>query len=185
MTRFYTGTGDDGYTSLLGGGRVPKYDPRPEAYGTVDEASAALGLARALARSPEAKQVIEHVQRDLYGLMAELAARPEHAERFRKVGEAQVAWLEAQIDAFAGKVTLPREFILGGDTLAGGSFDLARTVVRRAERQVARLLHEGHLENHHLLAYLNRLSSLCYVLVLWENMQAGVERPSTAKQTGP
>lgn len=184
MTRFYGGTGDDGYTGLLGGGRVPKYDPRPEAYGAVDEASAALGLARALARSPEARRVTEQVQRHLYGLMAELAALPEHAARFRAVGADEVAWLEGQIDALAEKVTLPKEFILGGDSLAGGAYDLARTVVRRAERHVARLLHEGQLENPHLLAYLNRLSSLCYVLVLWENAQAGVDRPTTAKQDG-
>src|SRR5512146_2767191 len=100
----YTRGGDEGYTGLLGEGRVAKEDLRLEALGSVDEAGAALGLARAHARSPEGPALLLHIQRDLYGLMAELAAPPENAERFRTIDAQKVAWLEAQVDALS-KVT--------------------------------------------------------------------------------
>lgn len=185
MSNFYTGRGDDGTTSLLGDARVPKFDPRPEAYGHVDEASAALGLARSLAVDEASGRTATQVQRDLYHLMAEVAATPENAERFRKIDAARVAWLEDRIEYFGERVALPKEFVISGDTRAGAAFDLARTVVRRAERKVAALLHGGELENEALLAYLNRLSSLCFVLALWENVQGGVDQPSLAKGPGP
>jgi cob(I)alamin adenosyltransferase len=181
MSPFYTRDGDDGYTGLLGEGRVPKYHQRTQAYGSVDEASAALGLARSLAQSEGTRGVLLTVQRDLSQLMSELASTPETAERFRAIDASRVEWLEGQIDAFGQKVDPPDEFVLGGDTLAGSSLDLARTVVRRAERFVTRLQHEGELANPHLVQYLNRLSSLCFVLMLWENQEAGFKRPSLAK----
>ena len=96
---FYTRGGDDGTTGLLGPGRVGKEDIRIEAVGAVDEAGAALGLARASSRIPEAAAMILQVQRDLYGMMAELAATPENAGRFRTIDAARVSWLEAQVDA--------------------------------------------------------------------------------------
>jgi cob(I)alamin adenosyltransferase len=181
MAPFYTRSGDDGTTGILGEGRVPKYHPRPEACGTVDEASAALGLARALARSSETAEAILQIQRDLYHLMSEIAAEPKAADRFRLLGPDRVEWLEDRIDDFAQRVELPDGFILPGDAPAGAALDLARTVVRRAERLVVRLAHQGTLDNPVLLRYLNRLSSLCFVLELWENRQAGGERPSLAK----
>ncbi len=170
---FYTKTGDDGYTGLLGAGRVPKYHPRPTACGTLDEATAALGVARAFARAPRTAEIVTRVQRDLYGLMAEVAATPDNAERFRSIGPSRVAWLEEQTDALAAAVPMPTEFILPGDSQAGAFFSLARAIVRRAEREVARLLHHGDLENTALLHYLNRLSSLCFALELLENRAAG------------
>lgn len=181
MAKFFTGAGDDGYTGLLGDQRVPKHSARPEAYGSVDEASAALGVARSMTGSEDIAQVVAEVQRDLYKLMAELAAIPEQAERFRQVDHTRVAWLEAQVERFGELVDLPREFVIGGDSRAGGFFDLARTLVRRAERSVAALMHAGQLENDELVRYLNRLSSLCFVLELYENQLAGVDRPSLAK----
>jgi cob(I)alamin adenosyltransferase len=186
---FYTRTGDDGYSGLLGEGRVPKEDPRLEAVGAVDEANAALGVARALCQAPESADLLLQVQRDLYGLMAELAATPENAARFRVVNAERVAWLETQVDAVTAQVEVPKEFIVPGDTAEGAFLDLARTVVRRAERRVAELVHGG-LENHELqnselqnselqnselLRYLNRLSSLCFVLELREHALA-IER---------
>jgi cob(I)alamin adenosyltransferase len=177
----YTRKGDDGYTSLLGEGRVPKYHPRPTAYGCVDEASAALGLARAMARSKETQEVVRVVQKDLYHIMAEIAATPENSERFQVIDAERVEWLEFQIDSFEKKVAMPRAFILSGDTPAEAALDLARTVIRRAEREVARLHHDGELKNPHLLRYLNRLSSLCFVLSIWENRKAGFEGPSLVK----
>lgn len=184
MPPFYTRQGDDGYTGLLGAGRVPKYDPRPEAYGSIDEASAALAVARSLARSKDTQATLVAVQRDLYHLMAEVAAAPEQAERFRKIDHARVQWLEAKTEHFAARVEVAKEFIVFGDAQAGAALDLARTIVRRAERRVAWLAHHGELSNPDLLRYLNRLSSLCFVLALWEDRQAGTAGPRLAKDGG-
>lgn len=182
---FFTGSGDDGFTGLLGEGRVPKYDPRPDTYGTLDETSSALGLARALAPSSQLKDVVVTLQRDLYHMMAEVAATPDQADKFRRIDQARIDWLEDQIAEFETGIEMPDEFVLPGDTLAGAAFDLARTVVRRAERLVARLVHADQLDNDLLLVYLNRLSSLCFVLALYANQEAGVSRPSLAKGQTP
>lgn len=181
MKSFYTGQGDDGYTQLLGKGRVPKHHPRPEAYGTLDEASAALGLSRALANSAETKEVVARIQRELSALMAEVAAIPEEAASFRVIAEEHVDWLEEQTGSFQERVAMPAGFVIGGDSIGGAALDYARTVVRRAERRVAELLHREELENEQLLRYLNRLSSLCFVLALWENQASGVQAPSLVK----
>ena len=182
MKRFYTTIGDDGYTGLLGEGRVPKYDPRTEAFGTIDEASAALGLARSFCHAEAASELLITVQRDLYRMMAEVAATPETVERFRGVDAARVEWLEVQIDNLSEKVDMPHEFILSGDTQSGAVLALARTIVRRAERNVAYLLHNHLLDNPEILRYLNRLSSLCFILELVENKAAGLANTTLAKQ---
>jgi cob(I)alamin adenosyltransferase len=181
MARFYTRIGDDGYTGVLGEGRIPKYHPVTEAVGAVDEATAALGLARASCRSAGSPDLLLAIQRDLYHLMSEVSATPENAARFRFIDSTRVAWLEAQVDDLTARITLPKEFIVPGDTPSGAALALARTIVRRAERQVARLYHEFGLENLDLLRYLNRLSSLCFVLELYENQTAGIDRPTLAK----
>ena len=181
MTKFYTQTGDDGYTGLLGEGRLAKHAPRIEAIGALDEATAALGMARAACQLPQTAELILTVQRDLYQLMAEVAATPENAARFRQISAERVAWLEEQTDAISARVPLPREFILPGDSLPGASLALARTIVRRAERRVAGLIHTGELENRQLLRYLNRLSSLCFILELQENQAAGNPSPTLAR----
>jgi cob(I)alamin adenosyltransferase len=173
MSPFYTRTGDDGQTGLLGEGRLPKYHPRIETLGTLDEASAAIGLARALASQPETKALLVDIQRDLYALMAEVAAPPENAARFRTLGRARLEWLESQTDALEAHLSLPGEFILPGDSLPGAVFSLARTIVRRAERRLAELVDKGEVSNDVLLPYLNRLSSLCFLLELSENQSAG------------
>ena len=189
MPDYFGGTGDDGYTGLLGDRRAPKSDPRPEAYGAVDEASAAIGLARAQSTSEDVQEVLIEVQRDLYHIMSEVAAEPEIAERFRVVSQERVDWLERQIERFGAEVEMPKEFVLGGDTGPAAAFDFARTVVRRAERAVVRLefeVRQEHsseegFENPHLFAYLNRLSSLCFVLALWEVQNGGDGSPTLAK----
>lgn len=173
MSPFYTRRGDDGTTGLLGEGRLPKHHPRMEALGALDEASAALGLARSLAGSPQTAEVLIAAQRDLYALMAETAASPENAQRFRTLDRSRLDWLESQADALEARVSLPGEFILPGDSPGGAALALARTIVRRAERQVAALLDRGELSNQLLLQYLNRLSSLCFALELAENQAAG------------
>jgi len=181
MASFYTRAGDDGYTGILGEGRIPKYHPVTEAIGAIDEASAALGLARATSQVEATAGILRAIQRDLYHLMAEVAATPENAPRFRKIDAERLSWLESVPDQISGQVELPRDFILPGDSTAGAALALARTVVRRAERRVARLYVEGGLENPYLLRYLNRLSSLCFVLELSENRAGGQAAPSLAK----
>ena len=170
---FYTRTGDDGTTGLLGEGRVSKWHPRIEALGALDESTATLGWARAQARDPRCGPLLLEAQRDLYKLMAEVAATPEQANRFHFIDAARVAWIESQIDALSATVTMPREFILPGDTAAGAALSLARAVIRRAERRVVELFEAHELSNPELLRYLNRLSSLCFVLELVENAAAG------------
>jgi cob(I)alamin adenosyltransferase len=170
---FYTSKGDDGTTNLLGEGRVAKYHARIEAVGTLDEATAALGLARAQCRDPHTSEALLEAQRDLYKLMAEVAATPENAQKFRSIDAARVTWLEEQTDALSKLVEMPKEFILPGDSAAGAALSLARAIVRRAERRVVELFDAQELTNPELQRYLNRLSSLCFVLELLENKTAG------------
>ncbi|GAB4431853.1 MAG: cob(I)yrinic acid a,c-diamide adenosyltransferase [Anaerolineales bacterium] len=178
---FYTRTGDKGKTGLLGKERVPKHHPRIEALGALDEASAALGLARASCKAPQTPPILRAAQRDLYKLMAEVAATPENADQFESIDAARVKWLEAQTDEISALVALPKAFILPGDTPSGAALSLARAIVRRAERRVTELFEVGEIKNKELLRYINRLSSLCFVLELLENQSAGQET-SLAKE---
>ncbi len=169
---YFTRQGDDGTTGWLGSGRIPKDDPRIEALGTLDESSAALGLARAAARDPRSASTILEAQRDLYRMMAEIAAPPENAEGFR-FDPGRVAWLEQQIETLGRGISMPGEFIVPGDSPAEAAFALARTVVRRAERRLVALSDAHLVRNPALNEYLNRLSSLLFVLELIENQAAG------------
>jgi cob(I)alamin adenosyltransferase len=175
MSPLYTRRGDDGTTGVLGEGRLPKYHPRLETLGALDEASAALGLARALCPDAQATGILVEVQRDLYALMSEVSATPENAQRFRTLGLPRLEWLESRVEMLEQQVRLPEEFILPGDSLPGAALSLARTLVRRAERRVAELLDKGDLQNPFLLRYLNRLSSLCFALEIFENQSTGKE----------
>ena len=174
MAKVTTGTGDTGYTSLLGDQRVPKYDPRPDAFGTVDEATSALGLARALTPNTRARQVILEMQRELYLLMAELATPPENqaAVGIRLAAE-QVSRLEAVEASLKEDVEIPNKFVVPGDSPDGAALDVARTVIRRAERMVARLYHEGVVTNGELVRYLNRLSDVVFVLARYLEAKGG------------
>ncbi len=172
---FYTAKGDDGTTGLLGEGRVPKYHARMEALGALDEASAALGLARASVSAPQTAPILLEAQRDLYKLMAEVAATPENEARFHFIDAERVRWLETQTDTLSQVVKMPNEFILPGDTPGGAALSLARAIIRRAERRVVLLFDEGQIHNPDLQRYLNRLSSLCFVLELLENQISGKE----------
>ncbi len=171
MTKVFSGRGDDGTTGLLGETRVPKYHPKPEAYGTVDEASAALGLARAMTNSKEVASVTKKIQKDLYHIMAEVAATQQHRKKFQKINADSVKWLEDQITHYSQAIMISKEFEIFGESGSGAAFNLARTVVRRAERLVAKLHLEGDKEYGAILQYLNRLSSLCFVLALWETQK--------------
>lgn len=182
MPSFYTRKGDEGYTDLLGG-RVPKYHDRPETYGTLDEATSVIGYARAIALSERTRTLLVDVQRDLYLMMAELAFAPELRQGKYHVTAEQVARVERATDALTEDVPLPPHFILPGDSASGAMLDVARTVVRRAERLAVKLAHDGELENEQVLAYLNRLSSLLFILGRFEDRAAGVT-PTKAKREG-
>jgi cob(I)alamin adenosyltransferase len=179
---FYTGRGDDGLTGLLGPDRVPKYDLRPEAYGAVDEAQAALGLARTAGCAPRTAEILLAVERVLYRLMSELAAAGDSDSPFAgAITAAEVDQLEAWIGEAEVRVELPREFVVPGDSAAGAALHLARTVVRRAERAAVHLAHEGLLANRQAVRYLNRLSSLLFVLAALEDRAATGSAPTLAK----
>jgi cob(I)alamin adenosyltransferase len=176
-SQFYTRRGDDGYTGLLGRERVPKYDPRPEAYGTVDEVQAVLGLVRASGPTPRSGEVLLAIQRDLYALMAELAAAgaatgAAGSPFAGSITAAHVDRLEAWIAEVEGQVEMPKEFVVPGDSQAGAVLHVARTVTRRAERAAVRLYHEGLLGNDLAVRYLNRLSSLLFALAMIEDRRA-------------
>jgi cob(I)alamin adenosyltransferase len=174
MSLFYTRDGDDGRTGLIGKGRLPKHHPRIEALGTLDEASSALGLARALCLSLQTKTILKDVQRDLYALMGEVAAPYENRGTFNTLGLNHVQWLESQIDNISTIIPPLEQFILPGDSLSGAALALTRTIVRRSERRLSELVDAGEISNPILLQYLNRLSSLCFVLELLENQSDGI-----------
>jgi cob(I)alamin adenosyltransferase len=175
MAKVTTGTGDTGYTGLLGAERVAKYDPRPDTFGTVDEATSALGLARAMAKDPQVKGIIYRIQNELYVLMAELATLPENYEKmgFRMTVE-HVQWLEQVEESLKQEVEIPNKFIIPGDTLDGAALDLARTIIRRAERMAVKLLHDGVIQNGEVIRYLNRLSDLVFVLARYIEVKSSL-----------
>jgi len=174
-----TGKGDDGTTGLLYGGRVAKDDLRVEAYGTVDEAVAALGLARAELRALTAAdalpsgliglaELILRIQRELFVAGAELAANPEARDRLvdgvTRVDEAMLVATEESLAEAEARMVMPREFIVPGETRISAALELARTVLRRAERHITTLSREGALPGAWLPAYLNRVADLLWVL---------------------
>jgi cob(I)alamin adenosyltransferase len=165
-----TKTGDEGETSLMYGRRVPKTDARVDAYGCVDELNAALGLARATANDPFLADQILAVQKELVIVMGELATAAEDMDRYVKDGfqlttPALTDRLTAAVDDLEknrlGKFT---DWATPGKTLSAATFDLARTVCRRAERRVAAIMSADPQFNHEVLRYLNRLSDLCWLL---------------------
>jgi cob(I)alamin adenosyltransferase len=135
MSPAYTRSGDDGTTGFLGEGRLPKFDLRIETLGAIDEASAAVGLARSLTKSSETNHFLIKIQRELYAAMAEAASALENADHFRGIGLDHVEGLEAEIARLEVQVKTPGEFILPGDSPAGAALSLARTVIRRRDTE--------------------------------------------------
>lgn len=166
MAKVTTRGGDQGYTGLLGSERVPKYDRRVEALGLIDEATSALGLARASATEERVRAVILRQQQLLYQLMAELAATPAAAGKLHlnRIGAAEVRELEEISDTLKRDVEIGNRFIIPGESIEGAALDLARTIVRRAERYVVHLAHDGEVANPEILRYLNRLSDTLFIL---------------------
>lgn len=161
--------GDSGETSLLGGQRVPKYDARPETYGTLDEASSALGVARAGTNNHNVKDIILSVQKDLLTMGAELSSQMEDISKLTlRIGVDDVLRLEKIIDELQENVTLKNEFIYPGETVVSAQIDVGRTIIRRAERKAARLKDNGLINNTHIHKYLNRLADMLFVLARYE-----------------
>jgi len=164
--------GDGGETSLLGGQRVPKYDPRPETYGVLDEASSALGVARATTKNQKIKDIILSVQKDLLIMGAELSSIPEDIQKLtRRIGEEDVKRLEQIIDELQKNITLKNEFIYPGETPVSAEIDVGRTIIRRAERKAASLKNEGLLQSAEINRYLNRLADMLFVLARYEEQR--------------
>ena len=178
--KVYTKTGDDGTTGLFFGGRVAKSDIGPSAYGTVDEAVSALGVARSLTeRGGELFTLLVRLQRELFVVGAELATDPANrgklADGTTRVTAEMVLALEPIIDDITTRFTPPTEFVLPGEDAVGAMLDLGRTVIRRAERDAVAASQQGWLAaESSVVQYLNRLADLVWVLARW---QEGVSLP--------
>jgi cob(I)alamin adenosyltransferase len=183
-----TGKGDEGTTGLLfGGDRISKDDVRTEAYGTVDEATAALGMARAelIGLTGEGiaalDETILSIQRDLFVVGAELATNPDAWSRLEegrtKVSPKMLARINALLAATEAAIVFPKDFVIPGSSKASSAIELARTIIRRAERWCVTLGREGLLPGDHLLAYLNRLADLLWLLARQaETLEASATR---------
>ncbi len=178
LNRIYTRTGDDGTTALANGERRPKHDLRIEAYGAVDEANAAVGLARLSAASePKLDAMLARIQNDLFDLGADLST-PEGGRKLKwaplRIVAAQVERLEREIDELNGELAPLTSFVLPGGTPAAAHLHLARTVARRAERLMTLLAaREGEIVGAPALHFVNRLSDFLFVASRWANARAG------------
>jgi cob(I)alamin adenosyltransferase len=172
--KIYTKTGDMGSTGLFGGPRVSKDDDRIEAYGTVDELNAALGVVRAAALPPDIDEQLSQIQSELFSIGAELATPDPDAHHMRIIGPKHVAWLEQVIDGHEVTLQPLKNFILPAGAEAAARLHLARAICRRAERRVVTLVrrHEASVSED-LLIYLNRLGDLLFVLSRVVNSRAG------------
>jgi len=173
--KIYTKTGDQGLTGVLGRHRLRKDDARIEAYGTVDELNAVLGVARSVGLDPSADALAARLQAELFDVGAALADPDPEGKFHDQIGDEHVASLEAAIDALVDEVEPMRHFILPGGSQPSAQLHLARTVCRRAERLVVHLAHQpGEHVPPTLIIYLNRLSDLLFVLARAVNHRAGV-----------
>ena len=171
MTRIYTKKGDDGTTSLWYGGRVPKSDARTEAYGSLDEAISVLGVARSLCDPTEHDELADDIlqlQSNLFVAGAELATAPEAAERLEdgvsRITDEMADSLDSEIDRYLAGVDLPPQFVIPGGTQLSAQLDVARAVLRRAERRVVTLKESGELASETILRFLNRASDLLFAM---------------------
>jgi cob(I)alamin adenosyltransferase len=190
-----TGKGDTGSTALLfGGERIRKDDHRTEAYGTIDEAVAALGVARAACQGAgpdgpiaEIGAIILGIQRDLFVAASELATNPDawdrQVEGRTRVSAAMVAAMDEQLRQLEGRIVMPHEFVVAGETTISAAIEVARTILRRAERRAVSLEALGQVPGDHLLPYLNRTADLLWVLARAAE-QAETRTPTTARLHG-
>ena len=177
--RIYTRGGDEGETGLLYGGRISKSDLRCEAYGSVDEAVSALGLARSTSRDARVQATIKELQRDLFTVGAELATDVAEYTKLEKhfsvVTARMTEHLEQNIDELASEVTLPQQFIIPGASPTSAALDMARSSLRRAERRTVQLQESGQLYNKEVLKYLNRAADLIFMLARYQDRELPIE----------
>jgi cob(I)alamin adenosyltransferase len=174
-----TKTGDQGTTGLMYNRRIPKTHPRLEAYGTVDELNAALGVARATTQAEFVSSKLLHIQKTLVDLMGELATDKADLERYAKdgykiIGPEFSTYLESWIREIEDQKVSFKHWATPGATPESAALDMARTIARRAERRVEELLHLNEIENRAIQVYLNRLSDLLWLLARWVETNAGV-----------
>lgn len=167
--KMYTARGDQGATDLLGE-RVRKTDPRIELLGELDETTSSIGFGRAMVTRDGADELLITAQRDLYQISAELAFVDTTRPETLSFASERVDWLESAIEQVQQHVEMPREFIVPGDTQPGAALDVARTVVRRAERRAVALADAEAMTNPQIIRYLNRLSTLLFVLARAEDL---------------
>lgn len=175
--RIYTKKGDDGTTGLLYGGRVAKDDARTKVYGTLDETVSALGIARAGGLTPRGEAIVIRIQREMFITGAQLATSEENqsklTEGVSKVDPGMTKRAEEDIDSLIEAHPLPQEFILPGATMGSAGLDLARSTIRRAERQAVTMDREGLVPDPEILRYLNRVSDLLFTLARYEEAEQG------------
>lgn len=181
--KIYTKKGDDGTTGLLYGGRVGKDDLRTEVYGTLDETVAALGLARAAGLVPAVDEITVRLQREMFVVGAQLATAEENQTKLTdgvsRVTPDMTEQAEHDIDRLLEAHPLSDEFILPGETAGAAGLDLARTTIRRAERQAVAMQRAGLISDPEVLRYLNRVSDLIYALARYEEGERGTRaKPS-------
>ena len=177
----YTAKGDDGKSSLIGQGRYSKTNLRFEALGTLDESSALIGLAKSMVSDLEIRSILTQVQRDLYLIMGEVSDIHEKTETYSENINTRILWLEEKIKELNNEVNSPGGFIVPGDSREDAVLDITRTVVRRAERHMIRLIDVEAIDNPAYKQYLNRLSSLIFTMELVIHHRLGIGTPTMAK----
>jgi len=160
-----TRTGDEGKTRILSGEKVPKYHPRVEAYGDLDELISFLGASRASFDNPQISQTLYNIQQDIFTLSAEIATDPKKARKLNKrISEESINTLDDLISKFEKEIGGLNAFITPGENLPSSFLDISRTIARRAERKIAKLIDDELVVNKNILIYLNRLSDLLFLL---------------------
>jgi len=178
---FFTRSGDAGDTGLLGKERISKASLRIEVIGCLDETNAALGIVRSNSQSVEIQKLVIEIQKLLYQVMTEVAATEENVARFTLINVQHVLQIEQIIRQYSEKVEIPKEFIVPGDSKSGAFISLARTLIRKSERRMTELFEKDEIKNIQLLRFLNRLSSLFFVLELYENQASGIKNQTLVK----
>lgn len=176
LTRIYTKTGDDGTTALGDNSRTSKNDPRLEAFATVDEANSSIGVVISTASESEITKILVVIQNDLFDVGADLCTPVVDSPEYEplRITEEQITWLESMIDKYNASLAPLQSFVLPSGTPMSAQLHVARTVVRRAERETWRAISQfGAGVNPLTAKYLNRLSDLLFVLARWSNQEIG------------
>ena len=177
MPKIYTKKGDDGTTGLLYGGRVQKDDLRTAVYGTLDETVSALGIARAGGLVPKVEAIVVRIQREMFVVGAQLATSADNQSKLEvgvsKVSAEMTDQAEQDIDALLEEHPLRNEFVLPGETAGSAGLDLARSIIRRAEREAVAMDRDGLVPDPEILRYLNRVSDLLFALARYHEAASG------------